>query len=90
MKPYDLLQLGMGAAFIAKDRVEDFLTDLEKRGELSRDEAKKFMDEAKTRAEEERSALDARIKEKVKEAMEELGLATKDDIEALKKLMKKK
>jgi len=88
MKAVDFLNLGLGAAFLAKDKVEGLFKEMEKRGEISKEDAKKFIDDAKARAEKERKDLDARIQEKIKKAVQEMGLATKEDIEELKKLIK--
>ncbi|WP_027184122.1 phasin family protein [Desulfovibrio inopinatus] len=89
MKASDFLYLGLGAAFLAKDKIAEQLTEMEKRGDISKDEAKQFMDEAVARAKKERESFDARLREAVKDVVSELGLATKDDIEELKALMNK-
>ncbi|GAB7082157.1 phasin family protein [Megalodesulfovibrio paquesii] len=90
MLPKDLLYIGLGAAYMAKDKMDDLLSDLEERGKLSREEAEKFLDDAKERAAKERSDLEASIKGALREAVADLGLATKEDIESLKKLIKAK
>lgn len=89
MRLSDLFYLGVGAAFLAKDKLEAQLKELEKRGEISKEEAKKFMDEAKERAKAEEAALDARVRERVREVISELGLATKEDVEALRAMIQK-
>lgn len=89
MKPTDLLYIGLGAAFMAKEKIEAQLKDLEQLGTISREELAKFMEEAGQRAKQEKEALDARIKEKVAEAIRESGLATKDDIAELKALLQR-
>ena len=90
MKPVDLLSMGLGAAFLAKDKLGEVLDDLEKRGEVSRDDAKRFLEDAKTRAKKEEEAITARVREEVKKVIGDMGLATKDDIAELKALLKKK
>jgi len=90
MKPVDLLYMGLGAAFLAKDRFDEVLNELETRGQISRDEAKNFLSDAKNRAKQEEEALAARIREEVKKVLEEMGLATKDDIAELKALLTQK
>jgi polyhydroxyalkanoate synthesis regulator phasin len=87
MKPTDLLHIGLGAAYMAKERVEAQLKDLEQLGAISKDEMNRFVQEAQERAQKEKEALDARIKEKVFEAAKELGLATKEDIAEIKALL---
>jgi polyhydroxyalkanoate synthesis regulator phasin len=89
MRARDLLYLGLGAAFMTRDRIEKELDNLEKQGEMSREEIKKFLHEAKERVQKEQEDLDERVRTKVKEAFSEFGVATKDDIEELKKLISK-
>ncbi len=90
MKPTDLLHIGLGAAFMAKEKIEAQLKDLEQLGTISKDELNRFVEEAQQRAKQETDALDARIKEKVAEAARELGLATKEDIAEIKALLMKR
>lgn len=90
MNPADLLSIGMGAAYLAKDKLEGFINELEERGEINKEEASKLFNQAKERAEKEKNELDERVRAKVKEVVSELGLATKADIEELKLLLKNK
>lgn len=90
MKPVDLLYMGLGAAFLAKDKFEEFVDELEKRGEMSRSEAKNFLEDAKARALKEEEALNTRIHEELRKVLEGMGLATKEDIAELKALLAKK
>ncbi|SDB57363.1 Polyhydroxyalkanoate synthesis regulator phasin [Desulfonatronum thiosulfatophilum] len=87
MKPTDLLHIGLGAAFMAKEKIEAQLKDLEQLGTISKEELNRFMEEAQQRAQQEQDALDAKIKEKVAESVREMGLATKDDIAEIKALL---
>ncbi|MFP5259365.1 MAG: phasin family protein [Acidobacteriota bacterium] len=90
MKPVDLLSIGLGAAFLAKDKFGDILDELEKRGEVSKAEAKSLLDEARARAKQEEEALAGRIRQEVKKVLDDMGLATKEDIAELKALLQKK
>ncbi|HDQ41122.1 MAG TPA: hypothetical protein ENN39_08875 [Desulfonatronum sp.] len=90
MKPSDLLYIGLGAAFMAKEKIEAQLKDLEQLGTISREELTKFLDEAGQRAKQEKEALDARIREIVTEAIRETGLATKEDIAEIKALLERR
>ena len=49
----------------------------------------KFLDDAKAKGEGEEKEFKSHLKEVIRETIEEMGLATKEDIEALKKEMKK-
>lgn len=80
----ELLYTGMGGALLIKERVEEELKKLEEKGKLNADESKSFLENLKTRGENEETRLKEELKTAIKEVIEELGLATKKDIEALK------
>jgi len=81
----DILYTGLGAASLMHERVESELKTLEEKGKIKREDAKSFMDSIKERGREEDSKSKEKIKEMLKEVIDELGLATKEDIEALKR-----
>ena len=89
MEAKDVLYLGLGAAFLAKDKLKERIKELEKRGEINKEDAKKFIQDAKDRAKREQEAFDSRIQKKLKETISEMGLATKEDLEELKTIIKK-
>lgn len=80
----DILYTGLGGALLLKERVDEEIEKLQEKGKLSKEDADKFMEKLKTRGEEEEKKLKSHIKEALKEVIEEMGLATKADIEALK------
>lgn len=80
----ELLYTGMGGALLIKERVEEELKKLEEKGKLSATDSKSFLEGLKTRGEDEEKRLKEELKTAIKEVIEELGLATKKDIEALK------
>lgn len=79
----ELLYTGIGAASILKEKVEGELKKLEDEGKLKRDDVKSFIDSIAKKGEEEDEKLKASIKETLKEIIEELGIATKEDLKAL-------
>jgi polyhydroxyalkanoate synthesis regulator phasin len=85
----DLIYIGLGGALLAKEKVEKELSELVEKGKLNKEEAQNFIDKAKAKGEEEEEAFKAQLKEVVSEVLKEMDLATKKDIEALKKEMKK-
>jgi len=85
----DLLTIGLGSALLAKEKVEDELNKLVEKGKISKDEAQKFIDDAKQKAQDEEEKLKDRLKSALKEVLDELNIATKDDIEDLKSQLKK-
>lgn len=80
----ELLYTGLGGALLLKERVEEEVEKLQEKGKLSKEDADKFIEELKVRGEEEEEKFKAHIKDALKEVIDEMGLATKSDIEALK------
>lgn len=81
----ELLYTGLGGALLLKERVDEEIKKLEEKGKLSKEDADDFIKKLQTRGEEEEEKLKTKIKEALKEVIQEMGLATKADIEALKK-----
>lgn len=81
----EIIYTGLGGAVLLKERVDEEIKKLEEKGKLSKEDADKFLEKLQTRGEEEEEKLKNRIKEALKEVIDEMGLATKADIEALKK-----
>jgi polyhydroxyalkanoate synthesis regulator phasin len=80
----ELLYTGMGGALLLKERVEEELKKLEEKGKLSATDSKSFLEGLKTRGEDEEKRVKEELKTAIKEVIEELGIATKKDIEALR------
>jgi len=85
----DLIYIGLGGALLAKEKVEKELNELVEKGKLNKEEAQKFIDEAKVKGKEEEKEVKERLKEAIREVLDEMDLATKKDIEALNKAIKK-
>lgn len=81
----EIIYTGLGGAVLLKERVDEEIKKLEEKGKLSKEDADKFLEKLQTRGEEEEEKLKNRLKEALKEVIDEMGLATKADIEALKK-----
>lgn len=80
----ELLYAGVGGMVFLKERVEDELKKLEEKGKISTTDAKSFMDSLKEKGEAEEHRFKEEIKKALREVIDELGLATKQDIEELK------
>ena len=65
----ELLHVSLGGMVVLKEKIE---------------EAKSFIDSFTQRGKDEDERIKAKIKEMIKEVVDELGLATKSDIEELK------
>ncbi|MBD3841626.1 MAG: hypothetical protein IE909_07025 [Campylobacterales bacterium] len=84
----EILYTGVGVAAFVKEKVEKELQNLENEGKIKTDDAKGFLKSL----EEKGIAEDQKIKESIKnifkEVIDELQIATKDDLEKLKNELK--
>lgn len=85
----EIIYTGLGGAVTFKERIERELEALADKGKLSREDTEAFLANLQERGETEEAELKAKIKAAVREAVDELGLATKADIEALKDILSK-
>lgn len=80
----EMIYTGLGGALLLKERVDEEIEKLQEKGKLSKEDADTFMKKLQDRGEEEEERVKNRIKEALKEVIEEMNIATKSDIEALK------
>lgn len=80
----DLLYTGIGAAALLKEKVEAEVKKLEDEGKLKTTDAKSFMESIEKKGKEEEDKIKEQLKSALKEVIDELGLATKADLEKLK------
>ncbi len=80
----ELLHVGLGSVVVVKEKIEEELKVLQEKGKINSTDAKSFIESITKKGEEEDEKLKAKIKEMLKVAMEELGVATKKDLEDLK------
>jgi polyhydroxyalkanoate synthesis regulator phasin len=85
----ELIYLGVGGALLAKEKVEEELSELVERGKVSREEAKNIIDKAVQKGQEEEEKLEKRIEESIRRVLEEMGVATRKDIEEMIEKLKK-
>jgi len=85
MRIDDLLKIGVGSLFIAKEKMEEFIEKAKEKGELTENEAKKLLEDLKKESEEKLEKLRLLIKEEIKNQIKELGIVTKEDLESLKR-----
>lgn len=85
----DLLYAGIGAAVVMREKVEAEVKKLEESGKIKTDDAKSFLDSIEQKGKkEEQNRIKEEIKSALKEVIDELGLATKEDLEKLKESLK--
>ncbi|NPA50524.1 MAG: hypothetical protein GXO02_02725 [Epsilonproteobacteria bacterium] len=83
----DILTLTIGSALLAKEKIEEELNQLVEKEKISKEEAKKIIENAKAKGKEAQEKLQEEIKKALKEVINELNIATKDDINELKELL---
>jgi len=86
----DLFYMGLGTAMLAKEKIEEEAKKAMEKGKISKEERDAFIEKAKAKAKEEEKEFQAKFKSVVKDALSEMGLATKEDVEELKELLKNK
>ena len=80
----EFLHVGLGSVVVVKEKIEEELKILQEKGKINSTDAKSFIESITKKGEEEDERVKAKIKEMLKEAIEELGVATKKDLEDLK------
>ena len=74
---------GIGLLSMTHEKAQKIVDELTQRGEVQKGEAKEWIEQLVHRGEEERQAVRKLIHDEVKSALDELGLATKEDIQEL-------
>ena len=77
--------LGLGALELTREKVESFVDELVKRGEASAKEKAGLIDELLKAAEKEEKKALEKISSALREVVSELGLATKEDLQAIER-----
>ena len=81
----NVLYTGLGAAFLTKEKIEELRKELIEKGKLSQDEGKQFVDELIRKSEKAKDQLDLWINKRVEDRINQLNLATKDEIAELRR-----
>jgi polyhydroxyalkanoate synthesis regulator phasin len=77
--------LGLGVISLTKEKAEEVVDDLIKRGEVSKQERLKMVDKLLKEAEKKEEELTGKINEIVQKTITQIGLVSKKDLEALSK-----
>ncbi len=75
--------LGIGAAALTRDRIEQFIGDSVARGELNTEQGKSLVEEMTQRAEQERQRLETFVTQQINRALENTGLTTRSEVTRL-------
>jgi polyhydroxyalkanoate synthesis regulator phasin len=84
----DLIYTGIGAVAALKEKVEAEVKKLEEEGKIKTTDAKSFLESIETKGKEEEAKFKEQLKTTLKEVIDELGLATKEDLQKLKEDLK--
>ncbi|MDP2841080.1 MAG: phasin family protein [Candidatus Methanoperedens sp.] len=75
----------VGVISLTQEKAEEFTQEMIKKGEMSREEGKKFVREVLSEKEKQVKDLEDKINEKVENVMKKSGVVMKSDISALEK-----
>lgn len=84
----ELIFTGLGGALILKEKIEDELKKLEVNGKLDTKDVKSFLESVEQKGKESDEKFKNELKSTLKEIIDELGLATKEDLQKLKEELK--
>lgn len=76
---------GVGLALKTWDEVESLGKELEKKGKMPREEAKKFIKELRQRYEDTQAKLEDRVEKSVKDFLKRTDIVTGEDLKGIKK-----
>ena len=79
----------VGVISLTQEKAEEFTQEMIKKGEMSREEGKKFVREILSEKEKQVKDLEDKINEKVENVMKKSGVVMKSDISALEKKIEK-
>ncbi len=87
-KSKDFLYTLLGGALLLKERFSDQFDELITKGEESKEEIKESAADTLNKAQVQKDEIESELRNKIKAIVDELGLATKEDIDELKELIK--
>jgi polyhydroxyalkanoate synthesis regulator phasin len=77
------LLTGLGLLEMSREKIEELIGDLEKRGEMSRQDASAFVNNALERGRKEKDLLEEKVKGLADQAFARMNLATREDLARL-------
>jgi polyhydroxyalkanoate synthesis regulator phasin len=80
---------GIGVISLTQEKIEEFSQEMIKKGELSKEEGKKFVKEVLSEKEKQMKDIESKINERVKETIEKSGVVMKSDMAALERKIEK-
>ncbi len=80
---------GIGVISLTQEKLDEFTQEMIKKGEMSREEGKKFVKEVLSEKEKQVKDLEEKINEKVNETIKKSGIVMKSDFDALERKIEK-
>ena len=84
----ELIFTGLGGALVLKEKIEEELNKLEEKGKLDTKDVKSFLESLEQKGKQSDEKFKSELKSTIKEIIDELGLATKEDLQKLKEDLK--
>ena len=76
---------GIGILALTQEMLEEFTLEMTKKGEMNREEGKKFVIEVLSEKDKQLKDIEEKISNRVKDAIDNSGVATKKDMQVLEK-----
>jgi polyhydroxyalkanoate synthesis regulator phasin len=89
MQKSHIFYLSLGMISLAKEKIEEQFMEFKKIFQQSCEQGKKFLQDNEQDIPRDKQALESLISEKTREAVQDLDLATRDDLKELKKELEK-
>ena len=77
------LLAGIGLLSMTREKAQEVIDELSEEGKVQKKEVKDWVEQLTDRGEEERQALRKLVRDEMKKVLDEMGLATKEDIQKL-------
>ena len=74
---------GLGLALLTKEKMDELVNEVVAKGDLSEKEGKEFFAELSQKSKEAKLKLEEQIRNVVRDSLEKMDLATKDDLKVL-------
>lgn len=81
------IYLGLGIATATKEKVENLVDELIEKGQLTKDEKPKVVQEILDKIEKGEKEFKQKITDEVEEVIKKLGLATQQDVESIRNII---
>lgn len=80
-----VMLLGIGAASLTREKLNDLVDELVKRGQMTREEGQKLVEKAAGRMEEEGAAATEKFSDAYQDALRGMGIASRGHIDELER-----